>query len=159
MSYSLFRAGTAKNNAFVADRDHIEAFIRVAFRNANQGFVQLRCFQQSPQKPVLVRWGGSYPDSYPIWPALDVNDLDALIDRATSLATECAALIPVAVFSPPICTLNNPHRARCQDLAEGLCVRVECDAEPVQALKTLTGILGPTTLTVLSGGRWEAPDG
>src|SRR5262249_43764204 len=62
------------------------------------------------------------------------------------------------VFCPPVCVFAKPNGAAAENLAEGVALSVELDANPYAALKKLTAILGKPTAVVASGGKWKNPE-
>ena len=61
------------------------------------------------------------------------------------------------VFAPPVCTFRSATKAAETDLANGLCLAVECDERPTEACRRLIGLLGGVTAIVASGGEWADP--
>jgi putative DNA primase/helicase len=82
-----------------------------------------------------------------------------LLDRFCARITQAATASEPYVFCPPVCTFNNPDSAKLADLAEGVALSVECDANPRAAYNKLVAILGTPTATVASGGTWLNGDG
>ena len=58
------------------------------------------------------------------------------------------------VFAPPMATFENSSSASIADIADGLVIPVECDANPRSALNKLACLLRELTVTVRSGGAW-----
>jgi hypothetical protein len=134
------------------DRDHIKVFVGLLFRYATGGhWVSLRAFFEDgagrpPFKIASVKLNGS------------LDAFEALVDRAYRVAEYAACAPDKVVFCPPIATFTNPRQARAEDLAEGLTLSVECDAHAQTARIKLEALLGPATVVVASGGRWNNPE-
>ena len=113
-------------------------------------FASLRAFDQFDRTlpPKLIR-------------AVEINagDLRGLVEAASRAADDTARAARPVVFAPPICTLNNPRRARGVDLANGLSISIELDCgNPQHARQRLEGLIGPATVVVASGGEWVNPE-
>jgi hypothetical protein len=80
------------------------------------------------------------------------------IDRVCERIHQTAAHSEPHVFCPPVCAFTEPSGAAAENLAEGVALSVECDANPYAALKKLAGILGKPTAIVASGGTWKNPE-
>lgn len=130
------------------DRAQLAQIISL-FRHATAGtWVSLRSFRDKGEKNQKP---------FKITPHRLNGNLDALIDKAfhdAELAADCFEKI---VFCPPIATFTNSSHAREVDLAEGLALSVECDANAQEARAKLEALLGPATIVVESGGIWTDP--
>ena len=62
------------------------------------------------------------------------------------------------MFAPPVCTFRSATKAAETDLANGLCLAIECDDHPTEACGRLIGLLGGVTAIVASGGEWADPE-
>jgi hypothetical protein len=133
------------------DRDQIAKFVLTLFRYAPAGsYVQMRAFRDD-------RDGTWRPD---LWSAPQVSPgLEAVIEGAFSLASLAAAAPVPVVFAPPIVALRSPSSAAEGDVAAGLVLTVECDANPAGALRALIPQLGNPTVMMESGGLWTDPGG
>jgi hypothetical protein len=130
------------------DRSQLQSFVRVVFKYAAAGgFVSLRAFVDDSSKRRVT-----------ITPHKLNGDLDTLVDQAYRLAELAACAPDRVVFCPPVATFIDPKHAREQDLAEGLVLSIECDANPQAAREKLEELLGPATLVVESGGEWTNPE-
>jgi hypothetical protein len=125
-----------------ADRETVTAFTDCLFRYADEKtYVNLRAFHDlkdgaSPLFVEPVKIGA--PD---------------FIERVCERIREAGAHAEPFVFCPPICTFSEPNGAATENLAEGVALSVECDANGEAARKRLTSILGvEPTVTVASGG-------
>jgi RecA-family ATPase len=132
---------------FAADRAAVEKLVSVLFRYANPDtFISLRAFDDiDDNRPALF---------------IDAISLGSatLIDRVCDRIAETANYEKPHVFCPPLCTFKTGNGATEKDLAEGICLSVECDASPNDARAKLTKILGQPTATVISGGTWANPE-
>jgi hypothetical protein len=138
-------------NGLVADRRQIAQFVSALFPYATLGtWAQLRSFFDK---------GESLKGPAAAFEAilLTENGLGTLVDRATRYATRSAMHRHRVVFCPPICTFQTARSAAAVNLADVLAVSVECDERAVEAVATLSGIIGPPTVTVASGGYWVDP--
>ena len=133
-----------------ADRAEIERFVNAMFMHADEGtFASLRTFTHNAgDPPVDVR-------------GVEINGagLEPLVQIAFGKASRAARHPKPVVFCPPVCTLNNATRAREEDLANGLALSVEIDADARSGLALLRGLIGPPTVVVASGGEWTDPAG
>src|SRR5215831_14902326 len=130
------------------DRDQIEIFVDAIFRHAQNGFVSLRAFVEGSN------------DVFRKTPIKIVkNNLKFLCDAAEDDARRAALNPKPVVFAPPLATFNNDKTAAEDDIAEGLTITVECDADPEAARAKLEAILGPATAVVRSGGVWSNGNG
>jgi hypothetical protein len=57
-----------------------------------------------------------------------------------------------------VATFTNAKKAREADLANGIGLSVEIDANPKASLATLEGLIGRATVVVSSGGEWTDPE-
>jgi hypothetical protein len=134
------------------DRDHIKAFVGMLFKHATgRHWVSLRAFFEDgagrpPFKIEPIKLNGS------------LDAFEALVDQAYLIAKLAASAQDKIVFCPPIATFTNAKHAREKDLAEGLTLSVECDAHAQTARIKLEALLGPATVVVASGGRWNNPE-
>lgn len=128
-------------------------FVSYLFRYADEGtWVSLRGF---PNKP-----GGGKPVIKSV--VINGHGLDAITSEAVAMSELCFARgqgDAGYVFAPPIVTFDNPMKADGESIANGLCLSVECDQFPQQALATLQALLGPPTVIVESGGECEGDFG
>ncbi len=145
---TLFSPIRESDQGLTARREEIFAFCDALFRYAETGFVQLRMFRD---KPETGTWGTP-------WEAADVTDLQALIDKATRIATKAARAAQRVVFAPPVVVLKSPRSATEADVAEGVALSVDCDHWPSCARQRLTELFGEPTCVVFSGGRWTDPE-
>src|SRR5262245_19404642 len=127
-----------------ADRGEIARFVNAMFMHADDGtYVSLRTFTHNAgDPPVDVR-------------GVEINGagLAPLVQIAFGRASLAARHREPVVFCPPICTLNNATRAREQDLAQGLALSIEIDANARAGVALLRGLIGPPTAIVASGGE------
>lgn len=134
-----------------ADRDHIERFARALFAYASEGsVVSLRAFhdRDRSQPPLAIR---------PV--TINGAGLTPVIDEAERIANAAANHRDPVVFCPPVATFKDGANATEGNLAEGLALSVECDRFPAEALAKLSALFGlAPTVTVASGGEWQAPD-
>ena len=129
------------------DRDQLEIFVEALFRYAGgQGFVSLRAFYEDDS----VR-------PFRITPTSLAGGLPFLIDVAEDDARRAANCPKPVVFCPPLATFRSNNGATEKDIAEGLALSVECDADPQTARARLEQILGPATAIIRSGGIWTDP--
>ena len=132
-----------------ADRTEIGRFVHALFCHADaDGYVSLRTFEhQRGAPPVEIR-------------AVQINGagLDAVVAQATGAANRAAKFERPTVFAPPVCTFRSATKAAETDLANGLCLAVECDERPTEACRRLIGLLGGVTAIVASGGEWAHPE-
>ena len=130
------------------DRDMIEQFVNAMFPHADEGtFASLRTFTHNAgDKPVEIR-------------GVEINGagLAPLIQMAFGAANRAARHPEPTVLAPPVATFNNAKKAREVDLANGLGLSVEIDANPKASLAILEGIIGRATVVVASGGEWTDP--
>ena len=109
---------------------------------------QLRTFEhQRGAKPVEIR-------------AVQINGegLEPVVAQATGAANRAAKFERPTVFAPPVCTFRSATKAAEADLANGLCLAIECDEHPTEACRRLIGLLGGVTAIVASGGEWADPE-
>src|SRR4051794_2549711 len=129
------------------DKGQIATFTRTLFKHASPGGdVSMRAFSGDGGRAKIIRRFEIEPD----------DDLKSIIDGAFFAAREAAD--NGWVFSPPVATFKDAHNAKEENLAEGLCIVVECDSHPRKALATLTALIGPPTVIIASGGRWINPE-
>jgi AAA domain len=128
------------------DRDQIEIFVEALFRHATPGaFLSLRSFYEDRSETFRIN-------------AIKLNGNFAfLCDCATDGARQAANAADKVVFAPPIATSRNGRGAAEADIAEGLVLSVECDAQPQRGREKLESMLGPATIVTRSGGRWLDP--
>ena len=129
-----------------ADRDAVTSFVDCLFRYAT-GYVNLRAFHdlKDGAPPLFVE-------------AVKIGAPD-FIERVCERIREAGAHAEPFVFCPPICTFSEPNGAATENIAEGVALSVECDANGEAARKRLTSILGiEPTVTVASGGTWLNPE-
>jgi hypothetical protein len=128
------------------NRDQLEIFVEALFRYAGgQGFVSLRAFYEDQPKPFRIT------------PASLAGGLPFLIAAAEDDARRAANCLKPVVFCPPLATFRSNNGAAEKDIAEGLALSVECDADPQAACARLEAILGAATCVVRSGGIWIDP--
>lgn len=133
-----------------ADARELDRFVHALFCYADAGtVVSWRAFPDDADKgfPVFIEASHVTEDG-----------LDHLVEAATFYATKAAQHPTPAVFCPPIATFSSATRAREIDLANGLALSVECDAQPERARQLLERLLGPATVVVASGGVWIDPE-
>jgi|GEM_PF-3336979 len=130
-----------------ARREELETFVTTLFKHATPGnWVSLRSFPDDRDgKPFKIT-------------PVKLGDLNALIDKAYRDAQLAANARDKVVFCPPIATFINSRHAGQKDLAEGLTLSVECDENAQAARKNLDKLLGPATVVVESGGKWNNPE-
>src|SRR5258708_28640548 len=124
--------------------DQIEIFSDALFRHAGDGWVSLRAFEERDgAKPYFIGGVG-----------VAAHNLKLLNERAFQVAPNAANHTPPAVSWPPIAIFNARQKAAEVNLIEGLALSVECDQRPSEAMRTLEAILGPVTVSLMSGGIW-----
>jgi hypothetical protein len=124
--------------------DQIEIFSDALFRHAGDGWVSLRAFEErNGAKPYFIGGVG-----------VTGHNLKLLNERAFQVARNAANHPTPVVFCPPIAIFNDRQKAAEANLLEGLALSVECDQRPGEAMRTLEAILGPVTVSVMSGGIW-----
>jgi hypothetical protein len=129
------------------DRDAVAAFVDCLFRYAaEKTYINLRAFHdlKDGAPPLFVE-------------PVQIGAAD-FIERVCERIHEAASHPEPHVFCPPICVFAEPRGAATENLAEGVALSVECDSNPYAAMKKLTGILGPPTVVVASGGVWQNPE-
>jgi hypothetical protein len=128
------------------DREQIATFADALFRHAREGYVSHRAFVEGASKAFRIS-------------ATPVNcGLSTVVDVAVDDARRAANNPKPVVFCPPICTFATDKRATEKDIVEGLALAVECDRHAEGAQAILECVLGPLTISVLSGGRYVDPD-
>jgi hypothetical protein len=131
------------------DRGQIEIFVEALFRHAASGaFLSLRSFHETRSDGVFA-----------IDPLKLNGNFQYLCDVITNAARMAANAEKKIVFAPPIATFKTSHSAAEDNIAEGLVLSVECDANPQQGRERLESLLGPATVVVRSGGRWRNSNG
>jgi P4 family phage/plasmid primase-like protien len=126
----------------------IRTFLNALFPYAGgDTFINLRAFRDD--KPP-----GEAPALFT--DAVQVDD-PGIVDRFVAGAANAATALEPHVFSPPIATFKLPNGAKLTNLAEGVTLSVELDANPGAGLAKLTALLGRPTLVVASGGAWHNP--
>jgi hypothetical protein len=133
-------------NMLEPDREQIDTFVNALFRHTREGYVSHRAFIEGTSKTFRI-------STTPL-----TGGLSFVADVAQDDARRAANNPMPVVFCPPICTFLTGKRAREEDIAEGLALSVECDSHPEQAQIILAGVLGPPTVSVLSGGKYVDPD-
>jgi RecA-family ATPase len=128
------------------DRAAVEKFVSALFRYADPDkFLNVRAFDDLEDRPALF-----------------INPVAVgsanLIDFICNKISEAANQERPYVFCPPICTFKTANGASEGNLAEGVCLSIECDASPNDARAKLTNILGQPTAVVYSGGTWTNPE-
>jgi hypothetical protein len=134
--------------ALAADHQQIAEFVEALFAHADDGtFVSLRTFEEEDGKPPVENRG------------VQINGagLTPVVQQAVGAANRAARHPSPAVFCPPVATFTNPKKATEGDLANGVALAVEIDANPAGALADLRGLLGTPTAVVASGGEWTDP--
>jgi hypothetical protein len=130
-----------------ADRDAVATFVDCLFRYASEDtFINLRAFHDAKDgaPPLFVE-------------PVQIGAAD-FIERVCERIHEAAVHPEPYVFCPPVCVFAKPNGAAGENLAEGVALSVECDANPYAALKKLVAILGKPTAIVASGGVWKNPE-
>ena len=135
-------------SALDADRTEIARFVNAMFKHADEGtYASLRTFTHNAGDPPVDITG------------VEINGtgLAPLVQIAFGKASRAARHPEPVVFAPPVCTLTNAKHAREEDLANGLALSVEIDADAKAGLALLRGLIGPPTVIVASGGKWADP--
>ena len=119
------------------------------FRRATRGIVSVRAFRDNgSNEGVLLE----------LLPGQQARD--HLLNVAEDDARRAAQAPFPVVFCPPPCTFKNEHRAKEEDVAEGLVITAELDRQPGQAREKLIEIFsGRSDPGVKSGGRWKNDSG
>jgi len=126
----------------ISDRTQLETFFRVMFYRADTGTLSIRGF--SKEGKVAFIEGYLIQD-------------DSLFIALEQLSNKAANLDQV-VFCSPICTFKTLKSAAEHNVANGLCLSVDLDnIDPRIGRKCLEQILGPATMVIESGGKWEDP--
>ncbi len=129
----------------IADRGQLERFHKLLFKHADpSAYVSLRAFPHGDNRPPFE--------------ILPVRADGAVVDRAVELAQRCADAAERIVFCPPVCTFASPDNAKGANVAQGLSLGVEIDADPAMARERMEKLLGPATIVVESGGLWTHPE-
>jgi RecA-family ATPase len=127
------------------DRDAIEIFVDALFRYAApKSFVSLRAFTAN-DKPFRIT------------PTQMTGGAAFLIEAAMDDAYRAANAPVSVVFCPPVATFKTRDSAKETDIAQGLSLTVEMDAQPARARSKLEELIGPATMVVRSGGTWVDP--
>ena len=130
------------------DRGQLETFLRALFKYATPGnYISLRSFYEDRgnSKPFLID------------PVKLNGNFSHICDCAFDGARRAANAQEKVVFAPPVAAFRNPRSATEVDIAEGLALSVECDANPNLARTRLEQILGRPTIVSRSGGVWLNP--
>src|SRR5262252_587423 len=104
------------------DREAVEAFIACLFRHASPDtFISLRAFHdlERHKPPLFIE-------------AVKVGAPD-VVDRICARIEQAATHLEPHVFCPPVATFVSAAGAKVEDIAEGVALSVECDADPVTA--------------------------
>lgn len=124
----------------LADKNELETFFRVLFKNATEGFISLRAFTHDHG---LAFKSESY--------LFNDNNLFSSAERLANIA----AGKDNAVFCTPISTFKGPNKATGDEIANGIAISVDFDeVDPQKSKEILEKILGPATLIIASGGKW-----
>jgi hypothetical protein len=129
------------------DRESVASFLDCLFRHANrESFLNLRAFNDAKDNapPLFIE-------------GVRVGASDC-IERICARIEEAARHVEPHVFCPPLCTFTEATGAKIDNLAEGVALSVECDANAKAAYKTLVALLGKPTVVVASGGTWINPE-
>ncbi|CDZ79879.1 hypothetical protein BN1013_00379 [Candidatus Rubidus massiliensis] len=130
-----------KSTDFLADKNELETFFRVLFKNANHGYLSIRGFNDD--KTLAFK-----PQSFLF------NDSQIL--NSTVRLVNLTARTPKAVCCTPIATFNVPDKATEEMIANGIAISVDFDhLDPLKSREVLEDILGPATLIIASGGQWQ----
>ncbi|UGX96766.1 PriCT-2 domain-containing protein [Bradyrhizobium barranii subsp. barranii] len=128
------------------DREVLEQFINIVFKNANRdGVVSLRAFPEKSE--------GGKKEKAIFVDAIRRSD-PQFIDVVFERARQAARWEQSAVFSPPVACFKNHQNAKTDNLSEGVALSVECDQAPRAARAKLEALLGMATAIVASGGEW-----
>jgi Protein of unknown function (DUF3987) len=128
------------------DGKQIATFADALFRHAREGYISHRAFLEGTSKTFRI-------SATPV-----TCGLSFVVDVAVDDARRAANNPKPVVFCPPICTFFTDKRATEKDVVEGLALSVECDSRPAQAQALLERVVGPPTISVLSGGKYVDPD-
>jgi hypothetical protein len=133
------------------DEAQIWRFFTTLFAGADVGtHIALRAFEEHTSRPWRIeRWS---------MPAIGADGLDPIIEAACELARAAAVAAEPVAFAIPVCTFLSAESAAEKNVAQGLCIAVDCDQAPHSAWERLENLLGPATLAVASGGMWQPPD-
>ena len=128
------------------NRRHLEVFIDAMFRRATRGIVSVpRAFRDNGSNEVF-RFSSS---------PVSVIMYDVAEDDARRAAQ---APFPV-VFCPPPCTFKNEHRAKEEDVAEGLVITAELDRQPGQARRSSSRFWAFRPWKLSPAGKWKNDSG
>lgn len=136
------------NQARIPDRLDLGRFLSAMYRYADPAsYLSLRAFDDSRDSapPLFV----------------EAHRLDdpKLLDQIFSRASEAANHRVPHVFAPVVATFRDAKSGVTKNLANGLALSVECDANAVSARQLLSDILGVSpTIVVASGGLWKNPN-
>jgi AAA domain-containing protein len=132
------------------DEEQIAMYVGALYCRADPGsYVHLKVLRDDEDGP----WA---PKS---WSSVPINgSLDPVTDEAFVLALKAVRAREKVVFAPPVATFKGPKGSREKDVANGLTITVDLDANPLAGLHTLEAVLGPATLIVKSGGKWVDPE-
>jgi hypothetical protein len=137
----------AWNGNLVADRSQVSRFTDLIFRNVEDrnGWISLRAFYYEDNTPPVF---------------IEPIRLNAanLIDNVGRRIAEAANNSRGAVFCPPLAVFKTKDNAKEANLQECPVLSVELDAQPTESLKKLEALLGPATVIVASGGKWNDED-
>jgi hypothetical protein len=145
----LLFAACAHMRELEPNLDLIEIFSDALFRHAGDGWVSLRAFEERDgAKPYFIGGVG-----------VTGHNLKLVNERALQVARNAANHLTPVVFCPPIAIFNDRQKATEANLIEGLALSVECDQRAGEAQRTLEALLGPVTVSVMSGGIWIDANG
>lgn len=132
------------------DEEQITRYFSVLFPHADPGtYVHLKTLRDDGDGPWMPN----------IWPAVAINgSLEPVIDGASLLAFKAAGAHQKVVFAAPVATFKGPKGSREADVANGLTLSVDLDANPIVSLRILEAVLGPPTLIVKTGGKCADPE-
>lgn len=123
----------------LADKNEIETFFKVLYKNANDGFISLRGF--TADREVAFK-----SESY----LFNDNNLSTPAERLANIAAKKIN----AVFCTPTSTFKIPDVAIGDQIANRLAISVDFDnVDPQESIDLLEKLLGPATLIIASGGK------
>ena len=127
-----------------ANTAELETFFHTLFCNATGGYISLRGFH--------LEGGIAFnAEGY-------LFDNPSLLSAASRLATHATSL-PGVVFCSPTATFKESNKARDMDVFNGIALSVDLDeTHPQHARELLETILGPPTIVIASGGKWQQPE-